>query len=90
MSTFDGKPFAEMSVTEKMRAVLRPGGTLPVVRLHLNGDGAFMDEAFVQRCITELERMPVRVALGEPPTDLEKLAYLLLCDSAYIPIDKAL
>jgi hypothetical protein len=39
---------------------------------------------FIEKCIAELERMPVRSALGEPPTALEQLAYTLLCDSAYI------
>jgi hypothetical protein len=46
--------------------------------------GIEMHVDFVQKCIDELEKMPNRVALGDMPTNLEKLAYQLLLDSAYI------
>ena len=69
-------------ITEQMRYYLAPKGTANISRLQM--DNSFIDWDFVQKCIEELERMPLRVELGQPPTNLEKLAYLLLCDSAYI------
>jgi hypothetical protein len=44
------------------------------------------DEEFVTKCLDELERMPLRAAVGDGPTNLEKLAYQLLLDSAYIDL----
>jgi len=46
--------------------------------------GIEMRVDFVQKCIDELERIPTRVALGDTPSNLEKLAYQLLIDSAYL------
>lgn len=77
------KPFSELSITERMRHYLKPSGTAPIVQLHLDGCGMFNHD-FITACIDELEKMPSRAALGEPPTKLEQLAYQLLCDSAYI------
>ncbi len=83
MSEFDDvKPYHELSITERMRGQLRPKGTLPVVGLHLND--RFFNVEFIEKCIAELERMEVRAAIGDAPSNLEKLAYILLCDSAYI------
>jgi len=72
----------EMSIPERMRANLKPRGTLPVVRLFLND--SFFDVGFVEKCIAEIEQIPLRAELGEEPSNLERLAYTLLCDSAYI------
>lgn len=81
-----GPFFVEPSITDRMRAVLQPGGTAPVVCLRLND--RFFDKDFIHGCIDELDKMPIRAALGEPPTNLEKLAFMLLCDSAYIDLNK--
>lgn len=82
MSEFPGKQFCEMTVIEQLRNSLQPQGTAPIISLQLRDRFFHLD--FVQKCIDELEKMPLRAQLGEPPTNLEKLAYMLLCDSAYI------
>lgn len=79
-----GPFWVEPSITDTMRARLRPKGTAPIVILRPAGIGIEMHADFVAKCIDELEKMPIRAALGEPPTNLEKLAYELLKDSAYI------
>jgi hypothetical protein len=81
------KKFGELSITERMRHYLQPKGTAPVVQLHLADHGMFKHD-FIEACIDELDKMHIRVALGQPPTKLEQLAYSLLCDSAYIDTTK--
>lgn len=82
MSVHEGKRIEEMTITERMRNNLRPGGTAPIVGLHLNN--RFFNKEFIDQCIDELDRVALRAQLGEMPNPLEKLAYTLLCDSAYI------
>ena len=72
----------ELNIIERMRANIVPTGTLPVVGLHIRD--RFYHKEFIDKCIDELERMPIRVACGDLPTNLEKLAFELLMDSAYI------
>lgn len=72
----------ELPITEQMRHALKPRGTANISRLQM--DDPFVDYNFVLRCIDELEKIPTRAALGDNPTNLEKLAYMLLCDSAFI------
>ena len=75
----------DQDIIQRLRANLQPKGTAPVVLLRpLHSVGIEMHVDFVQKCIDELERMPNRVAMGDMPTNLEKLAYQLLLDSAYI------
>jgi hypothetical protein len=74
----------DLNIIERMRNELRPKGTAPIVILRPLGIGIEMHADFVTKCIDELERMPMRAALGDMPTNLEKLAYQLLLDSAYI------
>ena len=79
------KRFKDMTIIERLRNNLRPMGTAPIVLLKpLHSCGIEMHADFVTKCIDELERMPMRVALGDMPSNLEKLAYQLLLDSAYI------
>lgn len=73
-------------IIQRLRANLQPKGTAPIVILHTLGVGIEMHTDFVNKCIDELERMPMRAAVGEEPTNLEKLAYQLLLDSAYIDL----
>ena len=77
------KRLHELTITERMRHYLKPKGTAPIVQLHLAECGIFNHD-FITACIDELDQIPVRAALGQPPTKLEQLAYQLLCDSAYI------
>ena len=79
------KRFDEMTLIEKLRNNLQPKGTSPIVLLKpLHSCGIEMHADFVSKCIDELERMPMRAALGDMPSFLEKLAFQLLLDSAYI------
>lgn len=74
-------------IIQRMRDNLQPRGTAPIIFLRpLSSVGLEMHKEFVDKCIDELERMHIRVALGDTPSNLEKLAYELLKDSAYIDI----
>lgn len=75
-----------MSIVSRLRAALQPQGTAPIVQLDLNGCGLFNLD-FITKCIDEIERMDIRIALGDKPTELEKLAIQLLLDSAYIDLE---
>ena len=85
MSEHEGKRYQDMTLIERLRNNLQPQGTAPLVQLRLNGVAMFNKE-FVDRCLDELERMPIRAAVGDGPTNLERLAYQLLMDSAYIDL----
>jgi hypothetical protein len=85
MSEHEGKRYQDMTLIERLRNNLHPRGTAPVVQLHLAGYGMFNSD-FVSKCLDELEQMPMRAAVGDGPTNLEKLAYQLLMDSAYIDL----
>ena len=75
----------DQDIIQRLRANLQPKGTAPIVLLRpMHSVGIEMHVDFVQKCIDELEKMPIRVAMGDMPTNLEKLAYQLLLDSAYI------
>ena len=73
-------------IIQRLRNNLQPRGTAPIVILRTLGVGIEMHSDFVNKCIDELEQMPMRAALGETPTNLEKLAYQLLLDAAYIDL----
>lgn len=75
----------EPTIVERMRNQLRPRGTAPVVQLHIAGYGMFNSD-FVTQCIDELDKMHIRAACGDKPTALERLAYQVLLDSAYIDL----
>jgi hypothetical protein len=73
------------TIIRRLRANLQPKGTAPIVLLRpMSSVGIEMHPDFVNKCINELEQMPMRAAMGDMPTNLEKLAYQLLLDSAYI------
>ena len=75
------------SATQRMREVLAPRGSLKSVRLHLNNYG-YVDPDFVRRCLDEVDMLSMKQMLGENPSNLEKLAVMLLIDSAYIELSK--
>jgi hypothetical protein len=75
-----------MNIINRLRDTLQPRGTAPVVQLRLAGHGMFNSD-FVSKCIDDLEKLPLRSHLGEHPSNLEKLAYQLLMDSAYIDLE---
>lgn len=74
-------------IIDRLRAQLQPRGTAPVVGLNTRYAGIWMHKEFVDKCIDELEKIPARIAVGDGPTNLEKLAYQLLLDSAYIDLE---
>lgn len=75
----------QTDIIQTLRERLQPKGAAPFVLLRpMHSVGIEMHAHFVQKCIDELEQMPNRVALGDTPSNLEKLAYQLLMDSAYI------
>lgn len=87
MSVHEGKRIQDMTIIERLRNALQPKGTAPIVGLHTNGSGIWMHSDFVAECINELERIEIRVAMGDKISNLEKLAYQLLLDSAYINLE---
>ena len=52
------------------------GGSLDLVHLQV-GNQHYSTE-FINKCLDELDRMPLRAAAGDQPSNLEKLAYDLL------------
>ena len=78
-----------MSLIKKLRNNLKPRGIAPIVMLNINSLGGMeVHSEFVSKCIDELERIPLMAELGELPSPLQKLAFMLLCDSAYIDFKK--
>jgi hypothetical protein len=69
-------------ILTQMRDVLRPKGTMDAVRL--GGKPMWFKTEFVNACINELSRLRIQAILGDEPTPLQKLAYEVLKDSAYI------
>lgn len=79
------KQFKDMTLIEKLRNNLQPQGTAPVVILRTHSSvGMVLDADFVTKCINELERMELLAIVGQEPSNLERLAFMLLCDAAYI------
>lgn len=74
----------QVDIIAQMRHYLQPKGTAPIVVLRTESGGIWLNHSFVSACIDELERMPMRAVLGEGPSKLEQLAYMLLCDAAYV------
>jgi hypothetical protein len=77
----------EKSITQRMRCALVPKGTLPAVKLRLNNYG-YVNHDLILRCLDEIDKLPMKQALGEPLSELERLAIMLLMDSAYIELPK--
>lgn len=76
----------DQEIISRLRSNLQPKGTAPVVLLRpMSSVGIEMHVDFVQKCIDELEQIVMMARVGiQEPSNLEKLAYQLLLDSAYI------
>ena len=74
----------EENIIKRMRDTLVPQGTLPIVRLHTGETSLYVDHDFVKSCIDDLEKLSARAVLGDKPNNLERLAFMLLCESACI------
>jgi hypothetical protein len=73
-------------VLTRMRNELTPEDGPSAVTLHLANYGMY-NRDFVVQCLDELEQVAIRhQGLGIAPTVLERLAYQLLMDSAYIDL----
>ena len=73
-----------MTIIEQLRNNLQPKGTAPIVILRTLGIGIELHADFVTKCINELEQIELLAMVGEEPSNLERLAFMLLCDGAYI------
>lgn len=72
-----------MKTVEELRYALKPKGTANVCRLHLSPYGMY-DSDFISSCIDDIEKLHLKVMLGESVSNLEKLAISVLMDSAGI------
>ena len=52
------------------------GGTMPLVTLSLGYQ--YFNADFIEKVLADVDKIPMRVALGEKITDLERLGYELL------------
>ena len=69
-------------ITRRMRENLEPKGTLDVCYIHIN---THYEREFIWKCIEELEKISMLHALDDKiPSCLERLAYELLMESAYL------
>jgi len=68
---------------ERLRAYLRPRGSAPLIGLHINGV-CYVNEKLVYDALDELEKLPMIVAIGGEVSPLQKIAIMLLKDSADI------
>jgi hypothetical protein len=84
------KQFQDMTLIEQLRNNLQPQGTANTVLLKpQHSVGIELSAEFVNKCIGELERMPIMASLEQSPSSLERLAYMLLCDSAHVNLKPA-
>jgi hypothetical protein len=76
-------------ILRALRRNLQPQGTAPIVFLrHRHSWGIELPADFVNKCIDEMERIVCLQPINGPPSNLEKLAFYLLLDSAHIDSSK--
>lgn len=73
--------FAEQ--VARMREVLRPQGSLPLVGLRL-ASASYVSDEFIKEVIDEVEKLPWLVELGNEITPLQRLGLMVLKDSSWI------
>lgn len=76
----------DLPLVERLRNRLQPRGTENLVQLTWTSNFGMVKYDLIAECLDELDRMPLRTELGTPPTALERLAYQLLLDSAFIDL----
>ena len=77
--------FDNLSLGDKLRENLAPKGTLPVVLLRpSHSAGIELSYEFALEAIADVEKLEVRVKLGDNVSALEKIGLMLLLESAYI------
>lgn len=70
-------------IIQQMRLRLVPSGTAGIV--HLRIENAFFKSEFITQCINEAEQVVIKVASGlDDASALERLAFAVLADSAYV------
>jgi len=72
----------QKEIIDRLKKVLVPQGTEPLVRLFLNR-ATYVDKKYVESAIDEFER---HIFLGGtlPLSNLERIGIMVLCDSAYM------
>jgi len=79
----DTRPTAQLRASLTMYCdIQNKGGTLPLYSLDFGSQ--YFHKEFIEKCLDELDRIPLRAAVGENPSNLEKLAYELLQVGAYV------
>lgn len=78
--------YDDLTLVQKLKNNLKSEGNLGVIGLRLNN--RFFSEDFISRCIDEIDKFSIRLALDDKVNDLERLAFYLLCDSAYIDLQE--
>lgn len=77
--------FDKLSLGDKLRNNLAPTGTLPVVLLRPSHSvGIEVSHEFVLEAIAEVEKLQLHVHIGDKVSALEKIALMLLLESAHI------
>lgn len=77
--------FDNLSLGDKLRKNLAPNGTLPVVLLRpIHSVGIELSHEFALKAIADVEKLEVRVKLGDNVSALEKIGLMLLLESAHI------
>jgi hypothetical protein len=72
----------EQEIIDRLKNVLVPQGTKPVIRLFLN-QATYVDKNFVDGAISEFEKHMFLAGIL-PVSNLEKLGIMVLCASAYM------
>jgi hypothetical protein len=79
---------ADSEIVSYLRKVLVPQGTSQIVQIGFLDGGlggrTFYDHAFIVLCLNDMAKLNIRAALGDPISNLERLAVQLLLASAYI------
>lgn len=75
----------KMSLPDMLRSNLRPRGAAPIVLLRpSNSCGMELRHEAVLEAIADVEKLFVRIQLGDRANALEKIALMLLSESAHI------
>lgn len=82
----DNRPSSRIrSCINAYASVRSKGGTAPLVSLSIGYQ--HFHEDFIEKCLDELDRIPIRVEVGDTPSNLEKLAYELLAVGVFAKAD---
>ncbi len=72
-----------MEQLDQIKRCLVPKGTVDLVGLRLHS-ACYVNSDFIKELIDELEKLPMMVAMGEQVSPMQRLAIMVLKDSAWI------